>query len=381
MILHIINDYSGSTVYMNLVRELDSYTPQVIYNPIREVGRVNNNKIDLNHCSSKIIYRPILNYHTDRIFYFMKIKKIVKDIQKQVDFKKVNIIHAHTWYSDGGVAHELSKKYNIPYIITMRNTDFSIFQGKLRYLHAYGRKILNAAYKVIIISTCYRHRALQQKSLQSIKKDLENKIQVIPNGVDRFWLENCNVKNNLPKQSVKLLYVGRFLPRKKLLLTMKAVEQLNKKGLKCHLEIVGGGGAEEKKVLELTRQQPNLYTYHGKVYDKDKLCAIYRNADIFVMPSRNETFGLVYIEAMTQGLPLLYTKDEGIDGFYNDAIGEKVNKQADDVEIKNSLKKCIENYSNYRLPIEEIKQNHDWSLIAKKYIKIYNNMSTSVFNK
>src|SRR5690554_3035608 len=121
MILHISNDYSGSTVYMNLVRELDNLgIQQIIYNPVREQSRVGKNAIDFKTKGSKIIYRPILNYHIDRYFYPWKINKILRDIQKQINFSKIDFIHAHTWYSDGGVAYELSKKYDIPYLIAVR---------------------------------------------------------------------------------------------------------------------------------------------------------------------------------------------------------------------------------------------------------------------
>src|SRR5690554_7048126 len=103
--LHITNDYSGSTVYKNLVGELDNLgISQIVYNPIKEVNRINKNNIDLEVNDSEIIYSHILNKTTDRIFYRRKIKKILKDIESKVDLTKVRFIHAHTWYSDGGVA-------------------------------------------------------------------------------------------------------------------------------------------------------------------------------------------------------------------------------------------------------------------------------------
>src|SRR5690606_42090359 len=119
-ILHVTNDFSGSTVYKNLVRELDNLgLSQIVYNPIKEKSRIGKNKIDLNVTDSEIIYSHILNKTNDRIFYKQKIKKILKDIESKVDLTKIRFIHAHTWYSDGGVAYLLSKKYNIPYSVTI----------------------------------------------------------------------------------------------------------------------------------------------------------------------------------------------------------------------------------------------------------------------
>jgi glycosyltransferase involved in cell wall biosynthesis len=58
---------------------------------------------------------------------------------------------------------------------------------------------------------------------------------------------------------------------------------------------------------------------------KEKLLNNYRNSDIFIMPSYNETFGLVYIEAMSQGLPIIYTQNEGVDGYFKEgSVGYSV---------------------------------------------------------
>ena len=77
------------------------------------------------------------------------------------------------------------------------------------------------------------------------------------------------------------------------------------------------------------------------------------------MPSFHETFGLVYIEAMSQGLPIIYTKGEGIDGYFKEAtVGYSVNPK----DVKNIVKK-----------IEMIIHNYN------KISKIYHNIYTSVF--
>lgn len=372
MILHITNDYSGSRVYMNLVGNLDNLgVSQTIYNPVREQKRVGINSIDFKTAGSQIIYRPILNYHIDRLFYPWKINKVLKDIQKQVDFSKVTFIHAHTWYSDGGIAYELSKKYGIPYIVTIRNTDINLFQKKLKYVRPYGRKILEQAQKVILISAAYKERILAQNSLKPILSQLEEKIEIIPNGVDPFWIKNATEQRKVQNESAKFLYIGKFDLGKNVLNLVKAVYSLNNEGIYCFLDLVGGGGQDEKKITFYVNQYPEIFAYHGKIYDKDKLMKVMRSCDIFAMPSSNETFGLVYVEAMLQGLPILYTAGEGIDGYYAEAIGEKVSKVAEAEEIATALKKMMKNINSYHIPTNKLLVNHDWSSIAKKYKNIY----------
>ena len=285
---------------------------------------------------------------------------------------KVQFIHAHTWYSDGGVAYLLSKKYNIPYIVTIRNTDLNLFQKKLAYLRPFGRKILLKSRRVIIIASTYKDRVLNQPSLQCIRKELNEKIRIIPNGVDFYWLKNAvgNKKSNITSR-FNVLFIGKFNRGKNVIALQEAVKLFSKEENKnIQLHIVGGGGTEAQKVLANVERDPDLYKYYGKIYDKDELIKIFRSCDVFAMPSRHETFGLVYVEAMLQGLPVMYRKNEGIDGYYTENIGEAVT--IGDVEdIKEKLKLLYENYDSYELNTPLIAKNHDWRLIARKYKEIY----------
>lgn len=377
-ILHITNDYSGSTVYKNLVKELDGLgVEQIVYTPIRGLSKIGANFVELAQNNSVIIYSPILNWHIDRIFYPYKIYKIYLDIQKKIDFSKVDFIHAHTWYSDGGVALLLSKKYGVPFICAIRSTDINVFHRRLFYLRPFGIKIIKSAKKLILISESYKDKFFEEKSIKKLEEILRVKTSVLPNGVDKYWLENISesifggADTRLDKK-IELIFVGTFIKRKHLVLIQQAVIDLNFdfKYDFIHLNIVGGGGEDEANVLKLVKNNPNYFTYHGKIHDKDKLRDLYRQCDFFIMPSSSETFGLVYVEAMTQGLPILYTQGEGIDGFYNDYIGEKV-IAPNIIEIKNKILKMIENKGRYIIPMDLIKKNHSWSEIAKKYFRFY----------
>src|SRR5690606_19135661 len=85
------------------------------------------------------------------------------------------------------------------------------------------------------------------------------------------------------------------------------VELSIKNNIECELHIVGEGGTQTEMILENIKAYPDLFKYHGRIAQKEELIRIYRDCHLFVMPSRNETFGLVYVEAMLQGLPILYT--------------------------------------------------------------------------
>jgi|SRR5690554_1177179 len=374
MILHITNDFSGSTVYKNLIRELDNLClSQIVYNPIKEKSRIGKNKIDLKAKDSKIIYSHILNKTTDRIFYKQKIKKILKDIESKVDLSKITFIHAHTWFSDGGVAYLLSKKYNIPFIIATRSTDLVIHYKYLIHKRKFGFDILKKANDIILIGE------YQKTFFNKIKIDnITSKVKVIPNGVDEFWIKNNKEFSRHPISKFKFLYVGTFIKRKKLLELQQAIVNLSKNyKVDCLLHIVGEGGKQTTKILNIIEQYPDLFIYHGKVNKKEDLMKIYNECHFFTMPSKNETFGLVYVEALLQGLPILYTTNEGIDGFYKEKIGEKVSKKADVSEISQAILKLIGDYDSYEIPTQKLLNKHDWKKIAKKYLLLYNKNNNS----
>ncbi|MEJ5051890.1 glycosyltransferase [Chryseobacterium culicis] len=373
MILHITNDYSGSTVYKNLVRELDNNgVEQIVYNPFREVSRIGKNKIDFKNTRSQIIYSHILSKYADRVLYKKKIKKIVQDIEAKIDLKTVRFIHAHTWYSDGGVAYELHKKYNIPYILAVRNTDLNVFLKYFLHERGYGKKILQNADKIITISAVYKKRMLEDPRLSHILNDLQQKVMVIPNGVDPYWIESRVEKRKTVEneKSIRLLYIGKFNKGKNVFNLINAVKNHNHKIQdRIKLTLIGGGGNDEKRILDSIKND-HSFEFVGKVDSLPVLKSYYERSDFFTMPSKAETFGLVYIEALLQGLPVMYTQNEGIDGFYDDSIGEKVEDTSVSA-IERGLERLIQKGNHYSFDIEQLLENHDWKKIAEVYQQLY----------
>lgn len=363
-ILHITNDFSGSAVYRNLFENLDSLgVEQIVYTPIRNEEQRNKNYIDFNIKGSQIQYRKILNKR-DRLNYKGKISKLFRDIEASVDFSDIFVVHAHTWFSDGGVAYELNKKYNIPYVLAIRSTDIIIFYKYLFFLRSYGLEILKNASKIIFISKVYEKKFKEIIHTTSPEKNI-----IIPNGIDKFWINNCNVKIERKSDRFNLLYIGTFIKRKNVISLLKAVEVVRNSGVDCKLRLVGGGGSEESKILKYIRGK-NHFEFLGKITDKEILLTIFRETDLFSMPSKSETFGLVYIEALSQGIPIVYTVNEGIDGFYDHTIGEAAEyKDIDD--IANCILKIYNDYEKYDFDPQIIVDNHNWAEIAKKYLSIY----------
>jgi glycosyltransferase involved in cell wall biosynthesis len=99
---------------------------------------------------------------------------------------------------------------------------------------------------------------------------------------------------------------------------------------------------------------------------KEELIEVYRNNDIYIMPSIHETFGRVYAEAMTQGLPVIYSKGQGFDGIFEDGcVGYSVpSKDAD--YIAQRVLAIMDVYSNISRRCIELCDMFDWNNIAER---------------
>ena len=88
------------------------------------------------------------------------------------------------------------------------------------------------------------------------------------------------------------------------------------------------------------------------------------------MPSIHETFGLVYVEALSQGLSVLYTKNEGIDGIFDEKVGESVHPTHLQ-EIIDALRLLLSQPNNYEALATNKFDLFSWRHIATKYQEIY----------
>lgn len=312
----------------------------------------------------------------DRFFYFYKQRKLISSALNYYDPKDLDIIHAYTLFTDGNVAMELSKMWKKPYVVAIRNTDLNLFFNKLFYLRKHGVKILRNAKAVFFLSPVYRDIVINMYVPKKLRQDILEKSFIIPNGINDYWLNHkwnkdlIAVENRIKNRIIKFLYVGVIDKNKNVELTLKALKKMNMIGWKCELTIVG-------KIVDKTlfRRLKNNYIFqYVAPKQKEELIDYYREADIFVMPSHTETFGLVYAEAMSQGLPVLYTRGQGFDGHFGvGEIGYPVNDHDPD-DLVNSINLIVKDYSNISSRCINASDKFDWTNICKEYQDIYSNI-------
>jgi len=138
--------------------------------------------------------------------------------------------------------------------------------------------------------------------------------KVIPNGVDLSRFDRAVPIARWQDGTRNLLFVGRHEPRKGLLDLLKAYRLLRKTGCDCRLLVVGSGPQEREARRYVATRRLSGVEFLGRVSDAAK-AQLFKNADVYVSPATGgESFGIVLLEAMASGAPIVASDIHGYKG-------------------------------------------------------------------
>lgn len=369
-VLHINCNYTATLLHQLLVEELENRgVKDKVFVPVydKHMGSVKPNEyVTVCECFNR----------RDRVLFDYKQRKIIGAAEKTYDIKDFDIIHAYTLFTDGNAARILSEKYGVPYVVAVRNTDVNTFFKKMIHLRRRGLRTMLSAKKVFFLSDAYKDTVLDKYVPSKYRSLIEEKSEVIPNGIDEFWFRNIyagrnyeEIERRIADKEIKLVYAGSVDRNKNIILTCKAIEILRSEGWKVELTVVGK--VNDESAFEEIRNSVNYF----EKMPKEKLIDRYRDADIFVMPSIAESFGLVYAEAMSQGLPVIYTKGQGFDNQFSEGeVGYHVSS-SDPQDVADKIKLITEKYTEIsKRSIDRI-EKFRWNKICERYVSIYEDVS------
>jgi glycogen(starch) synthase len=231
------------------------------------------------------------------------------------DRHEFDVVHGHDWLVAVAGDH-LAKRFRCPLVVTIHATEYGRHQGYVdkhpqSYIHGVERWMANRAEWVITCSAYMREHVSDIYGLE------EERISVIPNGIDPSELVPVDDLEELRRtfarpQDRLVLLVGRLVYEKGFQLALEALPGLIERLGKVRFVVAGSGTAEQ----ELRRQARELGlddhgTFLGWIGD-DMLHSLYRIADLTVVPSIYEPFGLVALEAMASGCPCLVADTGGL---------------------------------------------------------------------
>ena len=253
-------------------------------------------------------------------FYVIPVPFFSREIKDTVKNLKLDIIHSHQPYSLGSEALKFSKKLNIPIVFTyhIKYEDYSHYVPFIpeniskKYIRKITTKYSNQCDNIIAPSTAIK------KLL--IKHEIKVPISIIPSGIniDKFEKDTgrrdeIRKKYQVKPDDIMLITACRLTKEKNLGFLVKSFVKIRQERNNVKFLIVGDGAVKKdlEKMAEELGVKDNII-FAGLV-DRSEIVGFYQASDIFVFASKTETQGLVAVEAMAAGNPVVAIKASGIE--------------------------------------------------------------------
>lgn len=289
-----------------------------------------------------------------------RMDKLYNEIVKQEG--KVDLIHAHSSFWGGISAAYISAKYNIPLVITEHS---SLKYAK--YVKKSYEKYIFDSYKaadcLITVGTGLK---------EEINSYVDREIKVIPNMVDlnlfNMDMEYCDTENNNTFKFFSCAFLEEGKGMEYLIRAFARVFRDEDVSLR-----IGGDGSTREFLENLSKelQIDKKITFLGAL-SREEVSKEMKKCDAFALPSEHETFGVVYIEALACGKPVIGAYNGGAEDIINEnngIIALKNNVQ----DLGNSLKWIRNNYSDYdNLKIrEEVVKKYSENVLIERLKGVY----------
>jgi len=305
-----------------------------------------------------------------------------------------DLIHSHYWMS-GLAAKHLKAAWNVPVIHMfhtlgqMKNRVAGVGEAEGEYRVQGEQEVLKMADRIVAATPA------ELAQLQWLYKADTKKIVVIPPGVDvaHFYpipKDEAREFTNIPLEDQNILFVGRIEPLKGIDLLLQAIGMMVRQGFvnrkKLCVTIIGGDPAVSRTEMshEMVRLQDlrneygigDVVTFIGK-HSQDTLVYFYSAADVLVMPSHYESFGMVALEAMACGTPVVATEVGGLAFLIKDGQTGFLFPGDDPHALCDRLTALITNPTARELMGKRATahaQQYSWREIASQLVGVYENM-------
>jgi L-malate glycosyltransferase len=280
-----------------------------------------------------------------------------------------DLIHAHSSIWAGLAASAIKKTHGIPYLVTEHRGRFTAGNREAEnMLLPWHIPLLKAAFggadRVVTVSNALREKVLE------ISPECMDRMITIPNMVDTaFFVPGPG----LPSSPFVFFCLAHLEYLKGIDILLHATHLLKKNNAGHVRVIIGGDGPQRKELESLCRilSLQDTVTFTGRL-DREAVKSHLQSAHAFVLPSRFEAFGVVYIEAMACGLPVIATRAGGTVDIVRDENGILVDPGSP-VDLAGAMELLVQNAGKYEQGnIRKYAIRHfSQEVIAGKYLKLY----------
>ncbi len=316
-------------------------------------------------------FKPYPEYKL-AIFPFSSITKINK--------LKIDIIHCHALATMGLAGYLASKTMRIPNVATYH----TMVSNATHYIS--DKKTVNKITKKAIWGYCKWYYNLFDKVttpsgyVEKILKKHKINAEVFPNGINtkRFqYTDPKKIKRELGlEKNTIALHVGRLVKEKNIDLIINSAKTIEKKIPNIKFIFAGDGPAREyyeKRIKD--KGVENLFMFLGMI-DQKKLPPLYSSANVYMFPSRFDTQGLVAVEAMACGVPIIGIKNSAVQNIITQ--GENGYLFNNTVE---SFSKALINTVKFKTPLKNSRKTAEEYSKEKMAEKMLNLYKTLIENK
>ena len=287
-----------------------------------------------------------------------------KELEKLVKKEDIDIIHGHYLFPAGAAAVEVGNKYNIKTYVTAHGSDMFELYKNQSFMRPIIKKTLKNADGIFAVSNALKHELIATEVV-----GIADKTKISWNSVDinKFSSkpnDSFKREHNLTDKPI-VLFVGNLIKRKNVESLLEAKKLSN---ADYYLVIVGDGPLFKDLNKKVRDENIEDVIFTGSRSDVENIIP---SCDVLVLPSFSESFGLVLIEALACGKPVIGSNVGGISEIINRDVGLLVNPN-DAKSISNAIDKVIKDdnlriilsmnarnramdFSEVKIPYDEVK--------------------------
>ena len=288
-----------------------------------------------------------------------------------------DVVHGHDWLVAVAGDH-LANRFRCPLVVTIHATEYGRHQGWVEkhpqsHIHGVERWMANRADRVVTCSAYMREHVSDIYGLD------EGRVAVIPNGIDPDDLvpvgdlDELRLRFAEPGEKLVLL-VGRLVYEKGFQLALEALPRLVERVGNVRFLVAGSGTHEQELKAQASELGLDEHgTFLGWIGD-DVLHSLYRIADLTVVPSIYEPFGLVALEAMASGCPCLVADTGGLrEVVPNEDVGLRFEAR-DPASLANMAERLLTDEQLRDRLVAEASEHvltFDWADVARQAAAVY----------
>lgn len=295
------------------------------------------------------------------------------------NIKKFDIVHTHSLRFSNNeftvIAHILNK-HKTPIVITCHDACALNYMGPLAstldvfYRKIIGRKLIQRFDRLIALTEENFHEHIKYLYAEP------DKIRIVPNGIDFDKYDKLpnpsDLREKLENPEQVILFIGRFTPHKNPDKLISAFKKVSDKYPKSHLLMIGKDYGMFGYCKKLASDLKNQITLLESSPEEIKLKAL-ALADICVVPSSYEGFGIVALEAQASGVPIIAAKKGGLkDVIINNVTGLHIDPTSN--QISNAIEYLLERpdlRSKMGIEAKTFAKEFSWENVAIKLEKVY----------